>query len=260
MHTLKRFTIGLATVAATVGLSGSTLMAQTTSTGQARMYQANLTALNKSDDRGNATVLLNINDNGTFTVKTTGASANLPHAQHIHIGGTNSCPDISADKDKDGLINTTEGQPAYGPIEISLTTSGDTSKDSGLAVDRFPVADADGTVTYERTFDIPEGVTAEMISKGVIVTHGVSEVFDDKTKYDGAKKSDIPKSENLPLEATLPSTCGVLTAVPAGGAGAGGGATSGVENAGAIIGGAAALSAAGYLMLNRKRNQSTLNR
>lgn len=259
MGRLNKFAVGLAAVVGSLSLSGGTLLAQTAASGEGRMYQANLTALNKSDDRGNATVLLKVNDNGTFTVRTTGASANLAHAQHIHIGGTNSCPDPSADKDGDGLINTTEGAPAYGPIEISLTTSGDVSKDSGLAVDRFPVADAEGNVSYERTFDLPEGVTEEMLAKGVVVTHGISELFDDKAKYDGEKKSDIPKSEELPLEATIPATCGKLVAAPVGGAGAGGGSSSGVENVAALATGGAALGAAGYLLMNGKRNQAKFN-
>lgn len=256
MGKLYKFSLGLATVTAGFSLAGGSALAQTGANMHTqRMYQANLTALNKSDDRGNGSVLLTTNGDGTFTVKTTGASANLAHAQHIHIGGTNSCPDISADKDNDGLINTTEGQPAYGPIEVSLTTSGDASKDSGLAVDRFPVANVQGEVAYERTFALPEGVTEEMIGKGVIVTHGVSEITGDKAKYDGDKKSDIPGSEELPLEATIPATCGKLMAAPVGGAGTGGGSTSGIENVQALGAGAVALGAASYLMAARKRNQ-----
>jgi hypothetical protein len=196
-------------------------------------------------------VKLTTNKNGTFTVSTTTASPSLAHAQHIHIGGTHSCPDLSADKDKDGLISTTEGQPSYGPIEVSLTTTGDVSKDSGLAVERFPVANADGTVTYTRTFDLPEGVTSEMIGTGVIVTHGISELSGDKAKYDGDKKSDIPGSETLPLEATIPSTCGKLTAMPVGGVGAGGGNTAGVEKVSLALAGVAAL-AAGTALATRK--------
>jgi len=225
--------------------------------GQERMYRANLTALNKSDDRGNSTVLMKFNNNGTFTVRTTGSSANLPHAQHVHIGGTNSCPDISADKDGDGLINTGEGEPSYGPIAVSLTTSGDASKDSGVAVDRFPVANADGTVTYERTLELPKGVTEEMITQGVIVTHGVSELFDDKAKYDGEKKSDIPGTEELPLEATIPATCGKLVAVPVGGAGTGVGGSE-ANTASMIAAGSLALAGAGALLLARKRSQANL--
>ena len=248
---IKGLTFGVTAFTVTMGVSGGSLLAQSSSQ---RSFTANLTSLNKSDDKGNASVLLTTNGNGTFTVRTTGVSPSLAHAQHIHIGGKNSCPDNSADKDKDGLINTTEGEPFYGPIEVSLTTSGDASKDSGVAVDRMPVAKADGTITYERTFPLPAGVTAEMISKGVIVTHGISELFDDKAKYDGAKKSDIPKTESLPLEATIPATCGKLVAAPVGGAGAGGGDTAGMENTGIIGAGAVAIVGAGTLLAVRARN------
>ncbi|MDQ3064663.1 MAG: hypothetical protein M3Q36_00105 [bacterium] len=239
--------LSLATLCAAALAGAPSALAQSAS----QSYQANLTALNKSDDSGNSTVMLTTNDNGTFTVSTTGSSPELAHAQHIHIGGTNTCPDISADKSGDGLINTTEGDPSYGPIAVSLTTSGDTSKDSGVAVDRFPVANDDGTVTYERTFDLPEGVTADMISNGVVVTHGVSEISGDKAKYDGEAKSDIPGTEELPLEATLPATCGKLTAMPVKGVSTGSGGTSGFENTGALVAGATALAAGAALAVRK---------
>lgn len=240
--------MGLATLVSVVGLSLGPAYAHTASGAHNHVYTANLQPLNKSGDTGGATTRITTNGNGTFTVKTTGASPSLAHAQHIHIGGTNSCPAPSADKNKDGLINTTEGEPAYGPIEISLTTSGDTSKNSGLAVDRFPVADAKGNVVYERTFPLPKGVTEDMVTKGVVVTHGVSELFDDKAKYDGAKKSDIPKSEALPLEATIPATCGKLVAAPTGGANTGAGSTAGIENQAAFVAAALSLGAAVILL------------
>jgi hypothetical protein len=259
MKKLNQLAFSVTAFSLLVGLSGGTILAAT-NTGQSPMYSANLKSLNKSDDRGNATVTLVTNGNGTFTVKTTGVSPKLAHAQHIHIGGTNSCPDLSADKDKDGLINTTEGLPSYGPIEISLTTSGDTSKDSGLAVDRFPVADANGNVTYERTFALPTGVTEAMVGNGVVVTHGASELFDDKAKYDGAKKSDIPKSEALPLEATIPAACGKLVAAPVGGAGTGEGSSAGTENVAAYAVGGVALAAAAYLLVRRQQGLTSINR
>ncbi len=247
--TIGKFTIGLAVLAAVIGVTGAP--AAYAVTGQ-HSYQAVLKPLNKSNDTGNSTVVLTANNNGTFTVRTTGSSPALAHAQHIHIGGTNSCPDISADKDKDGLINTTEGDPSYGPIEISLTTSGDASKASGLAVDRFPTADANGNVTYERTFPLPEGITQDMVAKGVIVTHGVSEITGDKAKYDGEKKSDIPGSEALPLEATIPATCGKLVAMPVGGVDGGAGSTAGFEQMGLMVAGATTLVAGGALFATRR--------
>jgi LPXTG-motif cell wall-anchored protein len=105
---------------------------------------------------------------------------------------------------------TKEGQPAYGPVMVSLTTEGDVSMQSGLAVDRFPVADANGNVNYSRTFQLPEGVTAQDIDKGVIVQHGISKLFGDPNQYDGDKVISLDPS--LPLEATIPATCGKIMA------------------------------------------------
>jgi hypothetical protein len=144
----------------------------------------------------------------TVTIKSTGLSPSLAHAQHIHIGGQNICPTAAAQKNAAGHITTTAGQPFYGGIMVSLTTTGDVSASSGLAVDRMPTAAADGSVTYTRTFDLPPGVTPDMIAQGVIVQHGVD--YDKSGKYDGAAKSDLDPS--LPEEATDPTDCGKLVA------------------------------------------------
>lgn len=216
------------------------------------MYQANLNALNGSGASGTAMVEEVDENTVKVTLNVTGTSANLPHAQHIHVGGNNTCPTPSADKDNDKLINTVEGQPAYGEIKVSLTTTGDVSKDSGLAVDRFPVANADGTVSYSRTFDLPSGVTSQDIANGVIVHHGISELFNDKAKYDGDKKS--PLNKDLPLEATIPAACGKLTAAPVGGVGAGSGSTAGLENVGFALAGGLAIAASAVLLSRRSVN------
>jgi hypothetical protein len=88
-----------------------------------------------------------------------------------------------------------------------LTTTGDTSPKSALAVDRFPVANAKGSVEYERTFPVPADV-AKNLGKKVIVQHGVD--LNDNGKYDfeAAGKSELDPS--LPQEATIPATCGVI--------------------------------------------------
>jgi hypothetical protein len=178
--------------------------------GSSQTFTADLNPLNSSGSSGTATVVVNGNQ-VTVTIEATGLSPNLPHAQHIHIGGQNICPTEAADDDGDGLINTVEGQPFYGPVQVSLTTEGDVSADSGLAVERFPVADADGTITYSRTFPLPDGVTADDIPNGVIVQHGISELFEDPTQYDGEPRSSL--NPDLPLEATMPSNCGELVMV-----------------------------------------------
>ena len=69
-----------------------------------------------------------------------GLAAGLPHAQHIHFGAKarHECPTIADDSNGDFRLTTVEGAPAYGPVRVSLTTKGDTSAGSVLAVDRFP--------------------------------------------------------------------------------------------------------------------------
>lgn len=69
----------------------------------------------------------------------------MPHAQHSHIGAMGTCPTNADDANGDGFVSTTEGSEEYGAIGTSLTTTGDTSPDSGLTVDRFPTSD-DGTL------------------------------------------------------------------------------------------------------------------
>jgi hypothetical protein len=210
-------TFGLA--ALTAGAMATPAAAQ-----ESQAYSAQLDALNSSGDSGSAMVEVEGNQI-TVMLNTSNTSPGSPHPQHIHIGGENVCPTADADEDGDGLISTPEGQPAYGEIHVSLTTEGDTSVDSALAVDRFPVAGDDGAISYERTFDLPEGVSAESIANGVIVQHGFAEsdLGEDDAAYDG---QDSPLMAGVPQEATLPASCGPLEAAPAGGVQTGGGGTA----------------------------------
>ena len=69
-----------------------------------------LAALNGSGASGNATVSVEGNQ-VTVNIPATGLVANQPHAQHIHIGGQNTCPSAGADQDGDGFISVVEGEP-----------------------------------------------------------------------------------------------------------------------------------------------------
>ncbi|MBW3614535.1 MAG: hypothetical protein KY439_04390 [Actinobacteria bacterium] len=175
----------------------------------AQALKATLAPLNRSGANGTATAAMK-DGQLAVTVTANGVSPTLPHAQHIHIGGRNECPDAdagNASEPKD-LIDTAEGQPAYGPVKVSLTTEGGVGEDDALAVPRFPTADARGNYTYTRTFDLPPGTTADDVKNGVVVVHGISKLFADQAKYDGAPKSSLNPS--LPLEATIPALCGRL--------------------------------------------------
>jgi hypothetical protein len=171
-------------------------------------FQADLKPLNRSGAEGHAMLEKDGSKKVETEIHTKGLAPKLPHAQHIHgfKKAVSECPTLAA-SGRDNLITTAEGLPSYGPIQVSLTTKGDTSPKSALAVDRFPVANANGSVEYERTFSVPSNV-AKNLGKKVIVQHGVD--LNDNGKYDfkAAGKSELDPS--LPQEATIPATCGVI--------------------------------------------------
>ena len=152
----------------------------------------------------------------TVDLKASGLTPNEPHAMHIHglTDRNNECPTRAADVNTgdpvdsktpekkgtpDGLISLTEGDPFYGPIQVSFTTSGDSSADSGLTLERMPVADAQGKVSYHRTLEVPKNV-AKNLTDLHIVLHGTDLPAD----------SDTSSLSSL-FEATLPVACGQLT-------------------------------------------------
>jgi len=210
----------------------------------ASSYQADLGAVNGSGVDGTGMVTL---DGNTVTVmiEASGLLAGSPHAQHFHIGAMGTCPsnDLSDDADGDGFVSVTEAAKYYGAIGTSLTTTGDTSPDSGLAIDRFPTADS-GTISYERTFEVSDDVHAAFeAGTAVLVLHGVDK--DGSGAYDGTVKSDLDPS--LPMEATA----------PAGGAETGAGSTAGTENTAAIgVGALAAVGALGAGAVAYRRRQA----
>jgi hypothetical protein len=147
-----------------------------------------------------------------ISLSATGLTPGEPHAMHIH-GDTrarNECPGIDADTTTgdpidpgsfvagtpDRLISLAEGLPGYGPIDVSLTTTGDTSAASGLSLERFLVADANGRIDDHRSVVVPKDV-AKNLAHLHIVVHGADLPGD----------ADASSLSSL-FEATLPVACG----------------------------------------------------
>ncbi|MFD7614974.1 hypothetical protein [Streptomyces sp. NPDC059828] len=225
-------------------------------------FQIDLEQLNESGSRG--TVMLSLRGKElTVWIKSEGMVPGQPSAQHLH-GSTEGhdfhCPDASDDTNGDGILNNTEATHDYGDINISLTTSGDTDAGSGLAVDRMPVADKEGKISYKRTIPVSQDVV-EHIKDLHVVQHGIDRNDNDKYDEEGAGKSELdPK---LPQEATAPTNCGevkgaAVGSVPVGGieTGSGPGAAGVSPNlvTGAAI--AATVTAAGALVIARRRKTS----
>lgn len=150
--------------------------------------------------------------NGKVQVKVEawGLSPHVPHAMHLHgvsgPGLDNACPGPEADTDGDGFVSVPEGGPFYGGILTSLTTTGDTSPDSALALGRFPTADASGYLSYSRTFsDTAALANADTVQ---VVVHGIDVNMSGGYDLDGAGEAPLVPGSGIPFEATMPVLCG----------------------------------------------------
>ena len=174
--------------------------------------RADLQPLNNSGVNGESEVVVE-GRKLMVTVNARRLLKDMPHAQHIHFGAKarHECPTVRDDDNADHRLNTLEGQAAYGRVRVSLTTRGDTSPDSTLAVSRFPNAE-NREINYERTITTSKRV-ARGIANGnaVVVIHGIDYNGNGKYDFRGAGKSELDPS--LPAEATDPVTCGVLDEV-----------------------------------------------
>jgi hypothetical protein len=157
--------------------------------------------------------LVRVGDRLTGVIYAQGLSPNLPHAMHIHglAQAAAECPGIERDANHDGLVDTLEGIVDYGPILVSLTTTGATGGNllpDGLDLSRYPVANRAGFYTYSRTFSIPMSV-AERLGQLHIVIHGSD--LNGNGVYDGVRSSlsDLIGA-TVPLEAELPVVCGPI--------------------------------------------------
>ncbi|WP_329171428.1 hypothetical protein [Streptomyces sp. NBC_01477] len=223
-------------------------------------YQASLDPVTANHVTGQGKAMVQLSGNtAKITVTASGlVGGKSPHAMHIHVDGGGVCPKPSEAVDHNGhpSINVADAMKDYGMIGTSLTTSGDTTDKSALAVDRFP---AGSTVSYHRTVEVSDGVAANLKSgKAVLVVHGID--YNGNGMYDSVLgASELDKS--LPAEATDPALCGAFTAsqmssMPSGGADTGDGATqAGRSGTGMVAGGSAAvlvgLGAGGFALRRR---------
>jgi hypothetical protein len=197
---------------------------------------AQLTETNDSGVTGTATLTATDNGGLRVVIHADGLVPNAPHAQHIHgstTGGHFMCPSMENDTDGDGLLTNEEASGEYGDVYMALTTRGNTSPESGLAIDRMPAADASGHLDYDRTFSadqLPDGLVDEL-SHVHIVQHGIDVNGNGRYDLDGAGVSTFAENlgvPDVPEEATDPASCGVVTGAmaplaPQGGMETGGG-------------------------------------
>lgn len=215
-------------------------------------YQATLNEINGSGGSGMLTLTLHGNQ-ATVNESWSGLASTFdggpyPHVQHAHIAGQGTCPTPSADKNGDRIVDTVEGQTAYGMIGTTFSTKGDTSAKAGTNV---KIAPAGPSTHYQRTFTM-NADTVQSVKDGtaVVVVHGLDPTTLSKKAAD-AKSNLVP---SLPLAATAPALCGTLSAMPQGGPDTGTGSTAGPENIamGALGGGLLAVAGVAYGVRRRR--------
>lgn len=223
----------------------------------AATYQASMTQQNDSGASGHFMVKMS-GDQLTVTGEMSGLAAKFkdmayPHVEHIHGLGNGKCPGASADANGDGIVDTVEGRPAYGKIQTTLSTKGDTSAKAGTDI---KIAPGGSSYHYSRTIPLNDS-TKQALESGnaVVVVHGLNPANLSQKAQDEKSKL-VPK---LPIAATAPAACGVVNtsqmgAMPSGGVATGGGSTSGLEAPWLFgIGGVALLAAGGTVLLTRRR-------
>ncbi|MGH3282627.1 MAG: hypothetical protein ACRDNW_26325, partial [Trebonia sp.] len=227
--------VGLGTLALALALPG-VAMAQTSGT----TYQASMQPVplnGASGASGHLTLTLN-GDQATVQETVSGLAATIPtdaatlkavnipqkfagapfpHVQHIHINGQDTCPTAAADANHDGVISTVEGQPPYGKIGTTLSTSGSTAASEATNI---TVAPSGGSFTYHRTFTLNQA-TLDAIKNhnAVIVVHGLNPATAPKASVTTPNSLNVVlpgETKPVALLATAPALCGALAAMPAG--------------------------------------------
>ncbi len=196
--------VGAAAAAVIVLSSGSS--SPTAPAGQRFAAVASPVPTNRVTGSGSATVALQGNV-ATVTLTTAGLLNGAAHLLHIHAGGLGQCPPASAARLHNGhlAISTGNGIKFYGPPEVALTETGDTSAKSNLAFPRFPAV---GAISYKRVVTVSP-VIASLIRGGnaVIVVHGID--YDHSGTYDEALgPSDL--ATQFTGDSTAPALCGTL--------------------------------------------------
>lgn len=246
---MKKSLSVLATSALAVGVMAAPALAAHEGTA----YSGDLSELNSSGATGEAYVEVS-EDGETMTVSVDASDLDLDfvHAMHIHgiydgdveadapdAGefASSTCPTMSDDANGDGVLTVAEGAPKYGAVLTSLTTEGDTTAASALAVERYP---AGTSIAYEREIPIPSAMKDELDAVHIVV-HGTD------TDDSGDETADLASSldENLPVDATAPALCGTLAAVSSGEVDTGAGGTATTSSTGTAAAVAAGLLAVG---------------
>jgi hypothetical protein len=148
-------------------------------------------------------------DSLTISVKVKGAAPGITHWQHFHGFKDNrdaTCATESADKNRDGIVDLIETEPATGTTMVPFI---DDPVSMNVAEGRYPKASADGTYEYRQTVSL-QALSAAFskafdgskldLDRRVVLIHGTP--------------NTLPKSVAslgpIPAQVTLPIACGTI--------------------------------------------------
>lgn len=190
-------------------------------------YQAELSPVNAdtvdAEPTGEATFTVS-GDELMIRVAVEGVPPDMEHWQHLHgfveVDQEAECVTPDADTNGDGIVDLIETEPVSGVTMIPLH---DDPVSLEIPRDTYPVADSDGTYTYEMTVSLdalneafseqfPEDAGELNLENRVIYVHGVP----DSTEL----PDSVASIGDIPAHVTLPIACGELALVDAGTPGA----------------------------------------
>jgi len=151
-----------------------------------QLYETGFVSLNNSGVTGRVLALVDERAQKiTFDIQATGLEAGRVHPAHVHGFPDDKdarTPDVTFDTDSDGFVELAEGVPAYGQVQLNLTTQPDDAMQlTGMGA-VFPTADADGMLSYRQTFTFNDlGMAGMEVYDAIsplhakeIVLHGIS--------------------------------------------------------------------------------------
>lgn len=144
-------------------------------------------------------------------IQVDGAPASITHWQHFHglaDGGAATCPDLSADRNGDGIVDLLETEPMAGTTMVPFIRK---PQSMDIPHGSYPTADADGHYHYQVSvpLDQLEAAFADAfpgqqldLDKRVVFIHGVPDSI--------ALPSSVQSLGPIPAQTTLPIACGVI--------------------------------------------------
>lgn len=206
----------LVTVAAIMLVSSAPSFAQQTGQAPAKadVYRAQLNTVNQglAGNAAKGTAEFRVTGNELMiTVNAEGLTPNMMHVMHVHgfpDGKKAACATMSADANKDGIIDVVEAMSVNGPEVIPLNKNPEAIN---IKSSSYPKSTKQGTLQYTAKVPMKEfqqnaqkklGLKTLNLENMVVNIHGV----DKKTALPNTVKSEL----KLPAYATVPVACGEI--------------------------------------------------